>query len=317
MPAKMVIEIRKQPLAERLLWAMPRIYRTQKEFEQLLIREFLGHLGYRISNPEWSDRPDALLTLSKGRKRKRIAIEHTKYFNDTEAGRRSPLTPIAEFWQLVQASLIRRISHRKHLTGILATIKIKGNLSSPKLARQLAKELVNFVEAHQHQVRPSKFLRFSCRDFNKYPTLVSMLSSLQLLRGTDDAVPASRCCWTCANITTGDIRLNLKYIKSAIRHKNKKATKYNWDNANEKWLLIAACSSNLSNNAGPASQNVNWVDPELLDLCCESLFDRIVFWERVRCWYKWLKPSEKVVQYKTRTRILTELANLAVRDERC
>jgi len=276
---------------------MPRIYRTQKECEQLLIREFLGHLGHRISNPEWSERPDALLTLSKGRKGKRIAIEHTEYFNDTEAGRLSPLTPIAQFWQLVQASLIRRVSHRKHLTGILANINIKGNLTLPKkLARQLAKELVNFVEAHQ--VRQSEHLRFRCRDFNGYPTLVSMLSSLQLSRGTDDAVPASRCCWICSNITTGFIHLNLNYIKSAIKNKNKKVTGYNCDNANEKWLLIAASGGNLSNNAGPAMQNVNWADPELLNLCCKSLFDRIVFWERVRRWYKWLKPRERVVQYK-------------------
>ena len=114
---------------------------------------------------------------------------------------------------------------------------------------------------------------------------------------TDDAVFASRCCWTCTNITTGYMRLNLEYIKSAIKNKNKKATKYNWANATEKWLLITASSSNLSNNAGPARQNVNWADPKLLDLCCESLFDRIVFWERVRSWYKWLKPSEEVVVY--------------------
>ena len=192
---------------------MPRIYWTQKECEQLLIREFLGHLGYRISKPNWSERPDALLTLSKGRKRKRIAIEHTEYFNDTEAGQLSPLTPIDVFWQLVQASLIRRISHRKHLTGILASIKIKRNLPlHKKLARHMAKELVNFVETHQ--VKLSEFLRFSCRDFNEYPTLVSMLSLLQLLRGTDDAVRASRCSWVCANITSGYIRLNLEYIKN-------------------------------------------------------------------------------------------------------
>jgi hypothetical protein len=282
---------------------MPRIYRTQKECEQLLIREFLGHLGYTISNPQWPDSPDALLTLSDGRKRKRIAIEHTEYFNDTVAGCLSPLTAIAEFWQFVQASLIRRISHRKHLTGISATINIKEDLSLPKklagqkdLARQLAKKLVNFVEAHQ--VRQSEHLRFRSRDFIGYPILNTMLSSLRLSRWTYDPVYASRCAWTCSNITTGYIRLDLKYIKSAIKNKNKKATKYNWGSANEKWLLIAASSSNLSNGAGPASQNVNWVDPELLDLCCASLFDRIVFWERVRCWYKWLKPSKKVVQYK-------------------
>ena len=278
---------------------MPRIYRTQKECEQLLIREFVGHLGYRISNPVWQERPDSLLTLSRGNRRKRVAIEHTEYFNDTVAGQRSPLTPIDDFWKDVQASLARRISHRRHLTGITANVKLKSDLSiqgsSPELARQLAKELVNFMEAHQ--VRQSEVLRFRCRDFHGYPTLVSMLSSLWLLRGTDDAVPASRCCWICANITTGYIRLNLKYIKSSIKNKNKKATGYNWGNANEKWLLIAASSSNLSNNAGPASQKVNWVDPELLGLCCESLFDRIVFWERIRCWYKWFKPSKEVVQY--------------------
>jgi len=34
-----------------------------------------------------------------------VAIEHTDYFNDTFAGTRSPLTPIAEFWPTVQASL--------------------------------------------------------------------------------------------------------------------------------------------------------------------------------------------------------------------
>ncbi len=282
---------------------MPRIYRTQQECEQFLIREFLDHLSYRISNPKWPDRPDALLTLSKGRKRKRVAIEHTKYFNDTVAGCRSPLTPIDEFWKLVEASLIRRFSHRKHLTGISATVEIKSDISLPNklarqkdLARQLAKELVNFVEAHQ--VRKSQHLRFHCRDFNGYPMLVSMLSRLWLSRWTDDAVPAFRGHWICSNITSGGICLDLEYIKSAIKKKNEKATKYNWGNANEKWLLIAASDGNLSNEAGPAIKNVNWADPELLDLCCESLFDRIVFWERIRCWYKWLKPSEKVVQYK-------------------
>ncbi len=277
---------------------MPRIYRTQKEREQFLIRELLSHLGYTISLPKWVERPDALLTLSKGRKRKRVAIEHTEYFNDTEAGRLSPLTPIANFWKLVQASLVRRVSHRKHLTGINAWITIKENLSLPKkLAIPLAKELVNFAEAHQ--VRQLERLQFRCRDFHGYPMLVSMLSRLMLSRWTDDAVFASRCSWTCSNITAGGTCLSLKYIKSAIKNKNMKATKYNWGDASEKWLLIAASSDNISNNAGPAIQHVNWVDPELLELCGESLFDRIIFWERIRRWYKWLKPSETVVQYNT------------------
>jgi len=281
---------------------MPRIFRTQKEIEQFLIREFLDRLGYRIFNPQWPDRPEALLTLSKGGRRKRVAIEHTEYFNDTLAGHISPLTVIDEFWRLVQASLIRRISHRKHLTGILARVKLKSNLSLPRrLAKQqnsaiqLSKELVNFVESHQ--VRQSEHLRFRCHEFKGNLILESMLSELRLSRWTDDAVHASRCSWICSNINTGHIPLNLEYIKSAIESKNKKAIKYNWGSASEKWLLIAASGGNLSNIAGAHMQNVNWADPDLLNLCCKSSFDRIVFWERTCRWYKWLKPSQKIVEY--------------------
>jgi len=89
----------------------------------------------------------------------------------------------------------------------------------------------------------------------------------------------------------------LKYIKSAIKNKNRKATNYNWGGAEEKWLLIAASGANLSNHAGPPQQTVNWADTHLLELCGESPFDRIVLWERTAHWYKWLKPREDTVKY--------------------
>ena len=276
---------------------MPRIYRTQKQYEGFLIREFLGHLGYRISNPKWQERPDALLTLSKGKNKTRVAIEHTDYFNDTIAGKQSPLSPISEFWKLVQASLVRRISHRKHLTGILARVNLAKSKNPTKLARQLATELVDFVETHP--VGKSAHVRWTSRDLEQHPTLQSLVATILLSRWTNDEVFASRCSWTCCNITTGGIGLNLGYIKAAIENKNKKANNYeNWGDANDKWLLIAASGSILSNHAGPPMQNVNWADSELLDLCRNSPFDRIVFWERIRNWYKWLKPSTEVVQYK-------------------
>jgi hypothetical protein len=203
----------------------------------------------------------------------------------------------------VHASFVCQVSHRKHLTDINAIIKFNnGNLNLPtklgeqkKPARQLAKELIDFVEAHQ--VGQSEPLQFRYRDFNGYPKLESMLSWLRLSE-TDDAVCVFRRSLACYNITTGGIGVRLEYIKSAIKKKNKKATKYNWGDANEKWLLIAASSDIISNHAGRAMPKVNWEDPELLDLCCESLFDRIIFWEKVSCWYKWLKPSEKVVEFK-------------------
>ena len=133
---------------------MPRVHRTQQESEELLITEFLDHLGYTISKPNWSDRPDALLTLSKGSFKKRVAVEHTDYFNDTVAGKRSPLTPYYDFWKLVQASLSSRINSnvRPHLSGVSGKVRFKENPPKPKdptkLAKQLAKELVCFVEDH-------------------------------------------------------------------------------------------------------------------------------------------------------------------------
>jgi len=278
---------------------MPRIYRTQKEVEQLLIPEFVSCLGYSISCPRWQERPDALLTVSARNEWKRIAVEHTGYFNDTLAGQESPITQIDDFWRLVQASIVRRISHRKHLTGIVGTVRLRKHFRKPPnsvgLARQLAAELVAFAEAHG--VRKSEHIPFDHWQFNGYPTLDSLLSELLLSRWTDDPVRVFRCSWICSNITDGGICVNLEYIKSAIAKKNRKAANYeNWGDAGEKWLLIAADGANLCNHAGPSIQNVNWDDAELLELCRTSPFDGIVFWERIRCWYKWLKPNKPVKQ---------------------
>jgi len=269
--------------------------------EQLLIREFLSSLGYKILKSKWQEGPDAILTLSKGKKR--VAIEHTDYFNDTLAGACSPLTPIAEFWRAVHASLMRRISHRRHLAGIGGQVTLKENTHTTKnkapdthLARRLARELVAF--ANDHPVRKREYPQFRHRDFGKYPILDSLCDGLLLLRESDDATRASHACWNCRNTTIGFINLDLEYIKSAIEQKNKKADKYNWGDADEKWLLIAASSCRPSNAAGPSMPNEDWADPNLLAACCNSPFDRIIFWERIRCWYKWLKPDEDVVQYE-------------------
>ncbi len=280
---------------------MPRICREKPEYERFLISEFLPDLGYRISRPKWQDKPDALVTLSKGKSRKRVAIEHTDYFNDTVAGQRSSVTPYDEFWRIVQGSLVRRISHRSHLSGLTGRVRFKENLSKPKnsteLARQFAKELVGFAETHR--VARSEHVRWCSRDFDdRCPTMQCLLASLLLSRWTTDAVHASRCSWVCDNASTGNIGFHLRYVVTAIENKNKKATRYDWDNADEKWLLIAASGSTASNRVGPPIQDANWRDATLTELCRDSPFDRIVFWERICCWYKWLKPDSRTVQYR-------------------
>ena len=76
------------------------------------------------------------------------------------------------------------------------------------------------------------------------------------------------------------------YVRSAVRKKNKKAPNYSRKGAQELWLLITAAGDTISNHAGPVSENDKLADAELMAHCKHSPFDRIVFWERIRCWYK-------------------------------
>ncbi|UCE60139.1 MAG: hypothetical protein JSU63_00015 [Phycisphaerales bacterium] len=276
--------------------------KEKKEFEKFFIREFLHHLGYSLSNVKWQERPDALLTVSKGKTCKKIAVEHTYYFNDTVAGKVSPLTPIDEFWRDVQASLVRRISHRKHLTGISASVCLRKNLKKPSdpaaLPRDLAEQLVAFFESCQ--IGKPHHYRFSRDDFAEFPVVYSLIEFILAWRETDGPRPASRWRWQCFNTSTGTVGLNLRYITTAIESKNQKGETYeNWGNATEKWLLITASGLTVGNIIGSPMDDASWGDPQLRQVCEDSPFDRIVLWERSDSWYKWLKPNRAPVQYST------------------
>jgi len=283
---------------------MSRVCRKKKEVEQFLIWEFVRDvLRYTISQPKWSESPDAVLTLGKGKVKKRVAIEHTGYFSDTLAGKSSPVMPLLRFWEAVRTSLCRRISHRKHLADVAngrvrfkATCKARGN--DITLARQFALELCDFLET-----RPfSEYERFSAHSvhppialFSGFPTLKSMVSYMCIyrIRGGEFG---PHCSWMCDNTTTGCIGLNLNYIKTAIGSKNSKAAKYNWHSAEERWLLITAAGSSVSEQAGFPNEK-HWNDPDLHTLCCASPFHKIIFWARTDRWYKSLKPNHQIVEF--------------------
>ena len=90
----------------------------------------------------------------------------------------------------------------------------------------------------------------------------------------------------------------MEYVKSAVQQKNKKAPNYSRNGAQELWLVIAAAGDTVSNHAGPLSESVKLANSQLMALCQSSSFDRIIFWERISCWYKWLKPERPAVEYR-------------------
>lgn len=286
---------------------MGRVYRKPKEVEKFLIRRFVQEmLGYTISRPIWCERPDAILTLHKEHTRKRIAIEHTSYHSDAEAGKCSPQTPIADFWKCVQISISRRFAQRRHLAEIGGRVRLntKQFIGQPDsktqeaLARQFAKELVDFLECHS--IPASEFVRYpplytrpKVAVFSEYPTLRALVSSMTLHR-IPGAIMFPRCSWMCDSISTGCIGLSVNSIRAAIQTKNEKACKYNWRSATEKWLLIVAEGGTLGEQAGAPDER-EWNDSELLALCCASPFDKIYFFEYPRSWYKSLKPKRRIV----------------------
>jgi len=230
---------------------------------------------------------------------KRIAVEHTDYFNDTEAGKCSPLTPIDEFWKLVQSSLMRRISHRKHLAGMYLRVGLKEHLKVSAAdigsAKKLAADLVGFMETNRVDLVGLRL--WQTGDFREFPILHSLTDWLVLSPKTCRGMPANRTCWVCSNTSTGYVRLCLKYVITAIENKNKKAAQYDWQDAKERWLLITAGGAKISNSAGGNVKDADWINANLTKLSLVSPFDRIVFWDRAGRWYKWLKPDQRIMPY--------------------
>jgi hypothetical protein len=232
----------------------------------------------------------------------RVGIEHTDYFNDTLAGNPSPLSPVSDFWQRVQASLVRRISHRDKLTGLDARIRLNDGLLKGTnkalriaLAKQLASELVAFGECHPIELGRHK--QWQPSDFGAHPTLHSAITSLKMARYAKPSGCVSRCNWTCSNTSCGNVGLSVDYVGSAIRAKNVTVVHYCRDHLQETWLVISAAGGTISNYAGPIQLSGLLDDPRIMSACQASPFERIAFWDRTHAWYRWLKPLEAAAQY--------------------
>jgi len=269
-----------------------------------VIREFVGLLGYSVCRARSPDPPvpDALLTLRKGANVNTVAIEHTEYFNDEieaamegkKGNASSQGMPIFQFWRKLQEHLKRRISQRKRrYVGkgmIRARVMLSENRIRKQHAHQLAGELLDFVEAHLGP-RNANYDRRA--DFDGYPTMMNAVVSLRF-EVTDSWDYFD---WQCQNISFGVIGTDVGKITAKIKDKNTKAATYDCGTASEKWLLIAASGSMPGNQAAPADAQVNWVDAGLQEVCGNSPFARVFFWERAAQWYKSLKPDELAVSY--------------------
>ncbi len=274
----------------------------QNKLERILISEFVKQLGFHIASATWQDKPDALLTLTKGGRQSNVAIEHTEYCNDTEAGRPSPRSAIQDFWSDVSKSLVRRISQRPALNALsgLCTLRepMRGLPSRDRVstAREFASEFVQLLL--QNQFDKGKSRTFWRQDFDAFPHLKEYCESISAKnwerRGWNRQVSTRT--WTCQNLTAGGVGFSTAYLVSAVKRKTSKAEGYNWCGADEKWLLIAASGKNPSHHVGGNFDFYSWNDPCLRCACVQSPFDRIYLWDVARSWHRQLKPViERVI----------------------
>ncbi len=282
---------------------MVRTIEIQKIIEKQLIQELLRELGYSVTKFQPTEKPDAIVSVVKAGVKSKLCIEHTSYFNDTVAGKCSPKTVLAEFWEEVQASLKRRICKRPKLGAVQLSLgfrkkaPIPGRLDEQRLlARSLASELVLFMI--NNPVRIGKFTRYGRHDWNPVSKLGELVDNMHMSRWDCEDAVASNCSWNCMDISGGSIGLSLNNIISSINQKNKKAKNYIWNRNSELWLMIVADGAIVSNHAGRHQQKVAWSDTDLALACKQSPFDRILFWDQRRCWYKWLKPQRQIKQYR-------------------
>jgi len=267
---------------------------TMRKIQELrIIREFLRFRGFRSFRLKPQEKPDAIATLPIKGKHHRIGIELIEYHVDAPPSIASQGREIHRVWQAIQTSINRRISHRPDLMHTTGWVCLKtSNLSKKPKAQQLAAELVKLaLEFLGTFISKQTITTFSS---STYPLLQAHVRKVILFR-TDVARNVG---WACADADSSPIGLSENYITSIIQRKGLKNRKYNWNQSNERWLLITASGSTVFNSAGRYIENINWSSPNFKSACQSAGFDRILFWDRMYNWYKELRPGAPVVQKK-------------------
>ncbi|HUT33084.1 MAG TPA: hypothetical protein VNE39_06375 [Planctomycetota bacterium] len=282
---------------------MPRRKRTRKECERFLIREFMMLLGYRIVRMESSESPDCFLTISKGVNRSRIGVELTEYHVDAPPGSASAGRAVSAFSELVQASLVRRISHRPCLQTTWANFSLsrakaaalaKDDGDRNRLARSIARELV--AVALEHPLGPGEQWSASRREFRKdHSMLADWVGHVRFHRPQGDFQANPYLNWCCHEAVAANVGPVEQHLVEAIAGKQRKASGYRWRNAAERWLVVAASGATPYNCIGPWTGDVEGALASAVLACADSGFDRIFVWERVSGWYRQLKPQGPVV----------------------
>ena len=254
--------------------------RKKKEIERSYIRECLELMGYQVRRLIMREKPDAQAIVHKDGRNMQIGIELTRYHVDAPPGTcgGSPGSCLDSFWREVQRSLERRVTRMKRPPTVDALTFLKPDARPrPADARLFAAELLRLMIASSPKRGETKWIEsFSpqCGLLRKYASKVRFT----------DAYPLVLLHWHCANTSAAMIGVSMDCITKHVEEKASKAKRYDWGNADERWLIICASGRPIVSGGGARPDQLDWRNDELTRACAASGFGRIFFFELVRRW---------------------------------
>lgn len=242
-----------------------------KYFEEHVAQVVLRRTGHPFTqlNTEQGkkqERPDIIAYESKSLT---IGIEVTElYASDTQAKEHHDIwTAWTEFAEDIQNEL-----RRKGLAHLYASImphqpkngsqELFARLPKGEARRTMLQELVSLA---QHLSQKNGSYKFDAR---AYPVTASFASSLAYLNTYPE-----ECYWWRADLQSGLTPMTTTDIQRDINNKRAKAQEYEWDNANERWLIMVARSHGIIDIA-PRINSINDFEKLRIDP-----FTSIFIWE--------------------------------------
>ncbi len=263
--------------------------RSQKEIEELLIREFLNHLGVHVEDLVMQDRPDARLSCIVDGRRQTIGLDVTEYQVDAQSQGGSDSRAVEsawnQIWGRVKQAGFQKYRQLRELEVL--TYFDRKNPPRTKQANEVADDLVEFLVSVADGVteEPVFFSRregaFDGRDHLKLCT-----EKVRVVKYTQQLGPFR---WWPDDAAF--VEIVPAVITNTLAKKKKARKGYQLPGADEYWLLIAAGCSTTNSGAGPESLCVNELRSQpIREAVRQSDFDQVYFWERVGDWHERLDP---------------------------
>ena len=255
----------------------------QKLVEKSLVRTFfekvLGQTVRRLLGRH-PPRPDVYCVVERGGTTALVEVELVEYHVDTRFGIKggSPGERLYDFCRRVQDSLRRRLSKKPIKVDVGYTL-IDASAVNISEARAFADELVRLARGFDFSVSEVA----SIEGFQpEFPLLARYVQTMTLRKVNYFAVR-----WRCTDVSIGSVGASPKIVAALVQRKSKK--KYKWAKNTEKWLLVCASGRTIVGHAGPPIAATALQDPDLLQVCQNSPFDRVYFTDLTRGWKVCLK----------------------------